>query len=61
MHWRVTNPELLKFNPILAKIIDGEIGGRLFEWELLHLGVENGFLKYLFALVWENQPGKSDD
>ena len=49
------------FNPILAKIIDGEISDHLFEWELLHLGVENGFLKGQNALVSENQPGKSVD
>ena len=35
------------FNPILAKIIDDEIRGRLFERELLLLYVENVFLKCL--------------
>ena len=50
--------ELLEFNPILAKFIDGEIGGRLLEWELLHLYVQNGFYKCLNVLVSENQPGK---
>ena len=44
---------------ILAKIIDGKIGGRLFERELLLLYLENGFFKCLNVLVSENEPGKS--
>ena len=46
-------PELLVSNAILAKIIDGNIAGRLFEWELLLLYLENGFFKCLTALVSE--------